>query len=120
LVAKVNRKLLDANGGLWNSDERWAAVIAFYTALHLVESLASQEGCRNADHKQRDRYLADHPEHCEIHEAYGNLHFAAHQARYGSIGAFARQFAGKAVEKTLINKHLADIEKYCEKVFPFL
>jgi len=41
-VARRNRKLLD--DGLFTADERWAVVIAFYTALHYVERLAAREG----------------------------------------------------------------------------
>ena len=36
-----NHTLLYANGGLWRASPSWAAVVAFYAALHLVERLAA-------------------------------------------------------------------------------
>jgi len=39
-------------------------------------------------------------------------------ARYKSLGSFAKEYPGNAVEKTLISKHLVAIEQYCESIFP--
>jgi len=53
---KLNRKFLDSNGGLGNQEERWATIVAFYAALHLVERLAARESRHHTSHAIREEY----------------------------------------------------------------
>jgi len=115
---KLNRKFLDSNGGLGNQEERWATIVAFYAALHLVERLAARESRHHTSHAIREEYLAHHPQHSVIFKSYRQLQTASEFARYGSVGQFARYYSGNMVQNTLIDVHLVEIEKYAEAEFP--
>lgn len=64
-----NRAFLNAQGGLTALSEVWATVVAFYTALHLVERLAAQAGIHHTRHRgqnSRQTYLTGHTQHSQI------------------------------------------------------
>ena len=108
--ADRNRKLLDTlkTSGV----PEWIAVVAFYTALHLVERLSACESIHNANHQDRLAYLNRHKKHRVIHASFQTLYDASQIARYGTVNQFDRAFPADTVEKTLVRKYLAAIEMY--------
>lgn len=110
-----NRALLDANGGLETSNECWAAVVAFYAALHLIELLAAAQNLHHRRHTgrgSRQRYLASHPQHTVVLSDYTALETASHVARYDSLPAFRAAFPAGVVRQQLIDGCLVRIEQY--------
>jgi hypothetical protein len=113
--AQRNRDVLDAVKGTATPD--WIAVIAFYTALHLVERLAAKDMVHHDKHQDRLHYLARHQQHRTIHTAFSSLHDAAHIARYGTVNQFDKAYPGDVVEKQLVGKCLKDITFYVDAFF---
>jgi hypothetical protein len=75
-----NRNVLNAHGGMAATSESWAAVIAFYAALHLVERLAAQNNLHHQRHTgpgSRLQYLANHAQHQQILADYMALQTAS-------------------------------------------
>lgn len=95
----------------------WAAVVAFYTALHQVERLADLDGLDHEQHAARFNYLLYHPDHSQIAADYRKLADAAHVARYQSLARFTRHYPTTYVRRTLIDSHLVAVEQYVESVF---
>jgi hypothetical protein len=115
--AKVqhNTATLAANGGLVATSECWAAVVAFYTALHLVERLAAQNGIHHTRHNgmgSRRMYLASHAAHNQILADYMALQSASELARYHSMAAFQAAYPTGATQTQLITGCLGRIEQY--------
>lgn len=107
-----NKAFLLSNGGLVNHHPAWAAVVAFYAAVHLVEQLAARDGRHNADHRDRDVYLAGHRDHNEIQADFAALLRASKTARYLPVNRYLAAFPGTATQALLIDGCLARIEKY--------
>jgi hypothetical protein len=89
----------------------WVVVVAFYSAVHLVECLRAADGNgHSTDHDDRLQYVqAFHP---TIHTAYHQLQNASMLARYQSRGDFFNQFQPTQVTDLLIGRYLAAIERY--------
>jgi hypothetical protein len=110
-----NRNTLNAHGGMAATSEPWAAVIAFYAALHLVERLAAQANIHHRRHVgrgSRRQYLAGHAQHRQILADYMALYSASMLARYDSLGTFQAAFPAGTVQPQLINGCLARIDGY--------
>jgi hypothetical protein len=110
-----NVSVLNAHGGLSGTSECWAAVVAFYAALHLVERLAAQTNTHHARHRGRGSrllYLSGHPRHNQILADYMALQTASEIARYESLGAFRAAYLAGATQAQLINGCLNHIEQY--------
>jgi hypothetical protein len=108
-------RVLNAHGGLVAISEPWAAVVAFYAALHLVERLAAQSSVHHQRHSgvgSRHRYLARHPHHHQILADYMALQSASEIARYESMTAFQMAYPSGSTQTNLINGCLARIDQY--------
>ena len=117
---KDNRTFLSFQGCLTTVNKGWAAVVAFYSAVHLIEKLAAAEGIDNYRHTgngSRELYLSRHPRHYLLLQDLDALRVASEYARYESIGAFTAAFPGTTVRDTLISKRLKRIEDYVAKFF---
>jgi hypothetical protein len=118
-----NRTFLDtggAGGPLASSNAPWAAIVAFYAALHLVERLTARQNLHHtppAAHGQRGRWLRSHPQHRAIFSAYNDLRTASEVARYGTVNQFNRYYPGNTVQTVLIDQKLVVIENYVNAVF---
>ena len=98
----------------------WAAVAAFYGAVHLVERLrtlrpnASDQ--HSTDHQDRLQFVQSH--HRAIHTQLHELFNASIIARYQTVQSFRSQFSLADVQNTLIDSYLVDIENYVAAQFP--
>jgi|GEM_PF-1731728 len=99
-----------------NAEPAWIAVVAFYTAMHLIERLAACENIHNSKHPDRLNYLIKHKKHRAIHADFQTLFDASLVARYGTVNQFQKAFPSAAVA-TLVNHHLAGIEAYVNAHF---
>lgn len=114
----ANRLFLDtANNGapLSTLDASWAATVAFYAALHLVDRLAARSNLHPSSHADRLRFVAQH--HRAIFAPYNDLKVASEVARYGTRNQFTRAYPDTVVQHVLIDQHLVAIENYVENVF---
>ena len=114
----ANRQLLDtANNGtpLSTVDGCWAATVAFYAALHLVDRLAARINLHPATHGDRMRFVTRH--HRPIFADYNDLRVASEIARYGTLNQFNRAFPGNTVQSVLIDQKLVAIETYVTNIF---
>jgi len=115
-----NRRVLAENNGLEQTSECWAAVVAFYASLHLVERLAALEGkhlVRHSGQGSRESFLRYHPDHKAILGDYTALRRASEQARYESLEQFQISFPPTTMRARLIDGCLHRIE---EHVFRYL
>jgi hypothetical protein len=113
--AKYSRNRAFLNTGLAAVNPEWAAVVAFYAAVHLVERLAAVEprGPRHhRTHADRVDYLARHPQHSVLLADYQVLQVASEISRYGTVHQFHSRYGGGVVQDQLIDVHLAAIEQY--------
>jgi hypothetical protein len=85
----------------------WRAIVAFYTALHLIEKLRAYDGDHSTSHDDRDRYVRKN--HSNIYNPYHQLFNASLDARYKTRGGFTITPAD--VQKILIDTYLVAIEK---------
>jgi hypothetical protein len=91
----------------------WVVVVAFYTAVHLVEQLRAAAGDGDStSHEDRLAYVQD--QHPSIHTAYHILQNASMLARYQSNSTFFSQFQREAIQDRLIGQYLRQIEQYLE------
>lgn len=112
---RENRRLLDGPPAFATVSEPWAATVAFYAAVHLVESLAAREGLHHTGHVgpgSRAWYLAAHPTHRVLRFPLRKLLWASSAARYESPAAFAAKHPPGTVQPVLIGTHLAAIEAH--------
>ena len=86
----------------------WAATVAFYTAVHLVEKLRAYDGDHSEGHGDRGKYIRSNRP--RIHRAYTHLYDASLEARYKSVGAFT--LTPEEVQDRLIGTYLGEIETY--------
>jgi hypothetical protein len=114
--ADRNRAFLGTLKG--GANPEWVAVVAFYTALHLVERLAACDSIHNSKHTDRLDYLKKHENHRAIHADFLALFDASLVARYGTVNQFGKAFPGDTVDKVLVGRHLDAIEKYVATQFP--
>ena len=98
-------------------DPAWQSVLAFYTALHMVERLSAAAGLHFKYHtgrNSRDVWLLGHPDHFQIKADYDRLRAASEIARYETLPMFEAAFPGDAVHTYLIDGCLARIRQYVE------
>lgn len=89
----------------------WVVVVAFYTAVHLVEQLRAAAGDGDSTgHEDRLAYVQE--KHAEIHTAYHILQNASMLARYQSNSAFFGQFQRDKIIELLVGTHLTKITEY--------
>lgn len=113
-----NRAFL--NTGLASSNPEWAAVVAFYAAVHLIERLAAAElrgPVHHRTHSQRETYLRRHRQHRAVLIDYERLQHASEISRYGTAAQFTARFSATTVQSELIDTHLAAIEDYVTAYF---
>lgn len=108
--AKNNREFLDSFD--WNTHPDWAAVVAFYTAVHLVERLRALDGQNSENHQDRLGYVQTN--HRAIHTEFHGLWNASKLARYEANAVFHRQFTNAEIRDLVIGEWLVAIEKYVE------
>jgi hypothetical protein len=95
--------------------EPWAATVAFYAAVHLIEQLAARDGVHHARHvgpASRARHLAIHPVHHVLGADLSALFSASLVARYESAAAYATAYPGDTTQARLIDQCLARIESH--------
>ena len=117
--AKADRNRVYLDSGLAAIHPDWAAVVAFYAAVHLVEKLAALERSgplHNATHGGRQRWLTAHRQHRRIFREYEELKRASELSRYGTINQFEQAFDSESVQSQLIDVHLAVIEAHVRTV----
>ncbi len=115
-----NRTFLALNGGLVNVNPRWAAVVAFYEAVHLVERLAAHDGVDNKRHtgnNSRQLYLSAHPRHHVLLADLTALRSASEDARYESLPTFDTAWPPQDIQAILIDIHLANVRQYVSNFF---
>jgi len=113
----LNRTFL--NTGLATANPPWAAVVAFYAAVHLIERLAAAEQrgpIHHRTHTQRRLYLSKHRQHDVLADPYEALQDAAETSRYGTVAQFNARYAA-TVQSVLIDTHLVAIEDYVAAFF---
>lgn len=90
----------------------WTAVAAFYTAVHLVESLRAAENDHSESHGDRNAYVQSN--HRVIHGAFRDLYNASRLARYHGNADFHRAFPDSMVIDTIVGVWLVEVEKYVD------
>jgi hypothetical protein len=60
----------------------WAAVVAFYAAMHLIEKLRAYLGQHSEKHADRGKFILDRPEFASLDFPYNQLFTYALKARY--------------------------------------
>ena len=120
--AKEHKTKADKNIAFFESfatsdSPEWKVVVAFYSALHMVERLASCEMVHNSDHHRRLAYLRSHRSHKAIYPAFTALHDASGIARYDTDGRFAKAFPGDHVQRILLDTFFARIRQYVDEFF---
>jgi hypothetical protein len=63
-------------------DPSWAAVLAFYSALHFINAYLAREGFFPGDHRTRGQYVARLQELKPIHSHYRRLEERSRWVRY--------------------------------------
>lgn len=89
----------------------WAATIAFYAAVHLVERHRAYFGHgHSTNHTDRENYVRVH---CRsIYADYDDLRTASRLARYDSNSAFFGVYQPDDVRDELIGVHLAAVAAF--------
>src|SRR5262249_12626607 len=106
--AENNRRFLNQIDPADNPE--WSVVVAFYTAVHLVEQLLAERAGHSKDHQERLEFVQH--EHPQIHSDYQQLYNVSRLARYESRQDFFRQFSAEDVREKIIDGWLARIERY--------
>jgi hypothetical protein len=115
---EANRHLLDTgnNGApLSTLDGCWAATVAFYAALHLMDRLAARNNYHPSNHADRLSFVSS--QHRPILTACNALKTASEIARYGTLNQFNRAYPVATVQNILIDQRLVAIETYVNNVF---
>ena len=115
----LNRAFL--NTGLALTQPEWAAVVAFYAAVQLIERLAVAEPrgpVHHRTHTERSVYIQRHRNHRLIHDDYRALQEASELSRYFTLHAFRSMYTAATVQSQLIDTHLAAIKQYITAFFP--
>ena len=86
----------------------WLAVVAFYSAVHLVEQLCALQGHHNQDHRGRNRIIRQ--KFRAIHKHYRPLYNLSMVARYYQASKF--KMAAATVKAKMIDHHLEEIKKF--------
>ena len=118
---RQNRVVLDGPPALSSVSGSWAATVAFYAAVHLIEQLAAHDGIHHTRHvgqASRAGYLATHPVHRVLGPNLSALLSASLVARYESATAFVTAYPGDTVQRILIDQCLAGIEAHVRLHLP--
>lgn len=92
----------------------WVAVVAFYTAVHLIERYRAHVGDGDStSHEDRLNYV-QHRLPNTVHTAYHVLQNVSMLARYQSMADFYAQFQPEDVENEIVNNRLAHIEQHVQ------
>ena len=116
---ELNRAFLDT--GLAAIQPEWAAIVAFYAAVHLIERLAASEPrgpVHSRTHTERIRYLSRHRQHSALIGDYRLLQEASELSRYYTLHSFRSMYTAATVQSQLIDTHLVAIEQYVTAYFP--
>jgi hypothetical protein len=110
--AERNRQFLD--GIQIDGYPEWAAVVAFYTAIHVVERVRAASGHGDSTgHEDRLGYVQH--EHPRIHGPYHLLQNVSMLARYQSNADFFKQFQPEDVKEKLIDGCLTQVADYASE-----
>ncbi len=109
--ARNNREFLDSFDS--NSHPDWAAVVAFYTAVHLIERLRALDGQDSENHQDRLRYVQAN--HRTIHYEFHQLLNTSKLARYEANSVFHTQLSNAQIRDVVIGEWLVAIERYVER-----
>lgn len=115
---ELNRAFLDT--GLATTQPEWAAVVAFYAAVHLIERLAAVEvrgPVHHRTHGEREAYILRHRQHRILLRDYRKLQEASELSRYFTLHAFRSMYTAPTVQSQLVDAHLAAIEQYVTAFF---
>lgn len=111
--AEKNRKFL-ATISLTDHPE-WVVTVAFYVAVHTIERLRAFADRSHSD-SHYDRMRCVQIQHAEIHYEYQILETASRIARYDSSADFFVKYDATRIQTQLIDKALATIENYANRV----
>jgi hypothetical protein len=100
------------------TDAGWVAVIAFYTALHVVEAVFAKLRHGGVEHTtthyERRNVLRNVRQYLKLWQHYRPLYDAASDARYLEAGE-AFHMTPAQVESILIDHHLKEILSYAQR-----
>jgi len=101
-----------------NTDAGWVAVIAFYTALHVIEAVFATLRLGGVEHTsthyERRNVLRNVRQYSKLWQHYRPLFTAASDARYLEAGE-AFHMTPAQVETILIDHHLKEILLYARR-----
>lgn len=101
-----------------NTDAGWVAVVAFYTALHVVEAVFAKVRLggveHTATHYDRRNVLRNTRQYLKRWQHYRPLYDAASDARYPEAGE-AFHMTPTQVESVLIDHHLKEITAFAQR-----
>lgn len=103
----------------------WVAVVAFYKALHAIETVFATEGKHYGKHTERNSAIRNHPKLKAIWNSYRIMKSASRIARYltEDEGAcvfprFASYMTPEQVKTTLLENHLVAVETATRAAMP--
>ena len=106
--AKSNRRVLEKLDIETAAD--WAVVVAFYTAVHLIEHLRALDGQHSISHLDRNEYVKGN--HREIHADFHTLYSLSLVARYSANVDFYKAIESDVVKEKVLGKSLSTIDQY--------
>ena len=98
--AKTNQAFLET---IPDEFSDWLGIVAFYTAVHLVEAMFARQGAPSHDHAHRNRRLKR--QHPAIWRNFRPLYNASNLLRYTD-----RQIDAKKIREELIETRLKTVE----------
>ena len=114
-LANHNQDLLDRLVAEIDEFPDWAATVAFYKALHVVEAVLACEGParHGVDHAYREHILKSEKRYEHIYKNYRRLYAASLIARYmkEDITDFTSHFSPADVIAKLLKHRLHEVEK---------
>ncbi|MEK6238848.1 MAG: hypothetical protein N2C14_29385 [Planctomycetales bacterium] len=124
-TAKQNQRLIDHFTDIDEDFSPWTAVVAFYKAVHVVETLFACDSNapeKHTDgHTRRNDLLRRTKRYQNIWKHYRPLFQASMIARYlnadsNSDDVFSRYMSREKVKETLVDHHLKQVQKSVEKL----
>ena len=100
----------------------WAATVAFYSALHLIEAAFAKNGQHFDNHPARNAHLKSERTLQNIWKHYKPLYDYSLKARYladenGSAEDLMKRYLGaEGVREQILNHHLRQVEKSVAKI----
>jgi len=103
----------------------WVAVVAFYKALHAIETVFAAEGKHYSKHTERNSAIRKHPKLKGIWNNYRLIKSASRIARYltedegaSVFPCFAGYMTPEQVKTTLLEGHLVTVETAARAAMP--